>query len=173
MQQSYEGSRSKHYLFSDAALEVHSGAGIAVSSFFFILLLFFALIVYAIHKLLSRQKGLIIPLFEAPKGFSPAGAGFVLNGFIDEKLCMASLINMKEKGFLTITKEADGYTLNKWTERLRGQFANVLFSEDANDRYRTKIYGSEAQNKHFIEPVLPSEIQDSGKIEDSGDKQEK
>jgi hypothetical protein len=99
--------------FSDQPLQIDSTAGLAIASFFFIILLIFALFVYAVNKFLSRPKGLIIPIFEAPKGFSPAGAGFVLNGWIDERICMASIMNMKEKGFLLITKVEERYVLKK------------------------------------------------------------
>lgn len=100
-------------LITNQHLQIDSTAGLFVAAFFLVLLSIFALFTYALYKFLNRQKGLIIPFFEAPKGFSPAGAGFVLNGWVDERLCIASIINMKEKGFLDITKINERYALKK------------------------------------------------------------
>lgn len=138
MKMQYEKHSTRNIL-SDQPLHIDATAGIAVSSFFLILLLIFAFASYAIHRFFSRQKGLSIPLFKAPQGFSPAGAGYVLNGWIDERLCMASIMNMRNNGFLTITKENDRYLLKKSQENYSNLteeeicLANSLFKK--NDIY--------------------------------------
>jgi uncharacterized membrane protein YgcG len=54
------------------------------------------------------KKGTIIPLFEPPKGFSPAAIRFLMRTSFDAKAFAAEVIDMAVKGFLRI-KESNGF----------------------------------------------------------------
>jgi hypothetical protein len=58
------------------------------------------------------EKGVIIPLYKAPEGFSPAAVRYVMQMGFDDKIFAAALVNMAVKGYLTIDKDTNGeYTL--------------------------------------------------------------
>ncbi len=62
------------------------------------------------------EKGVIIPRFEAPAGYSPAATRFVHEMGFDKKAFTASVVNMAIKGFLRIEKQEKTYELQKLTE---------------------------------------------------------
>lgn len=88
-------------------------AGTVVGAFWLIIFISYALLSWGLRKLLMRKRGLIIPLFEPPSGISPAGAGYILNGIIDEKVCLAAIMDMERKGYLSIKKTGNDFTLEK------------------------------------------------------------
>lgn len=51
------------------------------------------------------QRGTIIPLFQPPKGITPAAARYVMNMGYDDKTMTAAIINMAVKGYLKIREE--------------------------------------------------------------------
>jgi uncharacterized membrane protein YgcG len=57
-------------------------------------------------------KGTIIPLYEPPRGFSPAQIRCIVRMGYDNKAFSAAVINMAVKGFLKITEEDGIYTLS-------------------------------------------------------------
>lgn len=60
------------------------------------------------------EKGVIIPHYEPPKGYSPASMRFVEKMGYDNTCFAAALINLAVKGFLTITEDKkNNYTLTK------------------------------------------------------------
>ncbi len=59
------------------------------------------------------KKGSIVPRFEAPKGFTPAAARYVMRMGYDKKAFTASIVSMAVKGFLTIDKSGKNYELIK------------------------------------------------------------
>jgi hypothetical protein len=59
------------------------------------------------------QRGVIIPLFAPPKGFSPATVRFVSRMGYDSKAFSAALVNMAVKGYLKISEDAGRYTLTR------------------------------------------------------------
>jgi len=72
----------------------------------------FGLIVLAIFYLVAwvrigrdPAKGAIIPLFEPPKGISPAAARFITRMGFDNKAFAAAVVNMAVKGYLTIDED--------------------------------------------------------------------
>ena len=58
-------------------------------------------------------KGTIIPLFEPPKGMSPAAARFIMHMGFDNKAFAASVVNMAVKGHLTIEEKNKVFTLHQ------------------------------------------------------------
>lgn len=62
------------------------------------------------------EKGVIIPRFDAPAGYSPAATRFVHEMGFDKKAFTASVVNMAIKGFLRIEKQGKTYELHKLTE---------------------------------------------------------
>jgi hypothetical protein len=87
--------------------------GSLIAGFWFVLSILYAAFAWIITKIFTHEKGLVIPLFQPPYGVSPAGAGYILNGTVDAKACMASIMNMKVKGFISITKTGNDYELKK------------------------------------------------------------
>jgi hypothetical protein len=75
------------------------------------LLVYFAVAWYEHAR--PPKRGVIVPLFAPPQGFSPAAVRFVRRMGYDRKDYAASLVNMAVKGYLTIG-ELDGvYTLTR------------------------------------------------------------
>jgi uncharacterized membrane protein YgcG len=58
-------------------------------------------------------KGVIIPLFKPPQGFSPAGTRFLMQLGFDNKAFTAAVVDMAVKGYLTIEENNGDYTLRK------------------------------------------------------------
>ncbi|CAN0470703.1 unnamed protein product, partial [Discosporangium mesarthrocarpum] len=58
--------------------------------------------------------GTIIPLFEAPDGYSPAAMRYIRNMGFDNKVFSAAILSMAVKGYLTIEEDSSGtYTLKR------------------------------------------------------------
>lgn len=73
------------------------------------------------------DEGVIIPLYEAPKGFSPAAVRYVMRMGFDDKAFAAALVNMAVKGFLTIDVDPSGdYSLTR-----KGQDYSGLSRDEA------------------------------------------
>jgi uncharacterized membrane protein len=68
-------------------------------------------------------KGMIIPLFEPPPGFSPAAVRYLMRMGFDAKIFAATVLNMAVKGFLRI-EESDGVFV------LEKKGAGQLFPEE-------------------------------------------
>jgi len=58
-------------------------------------------------------RGVIIPLFTPPEGFSPAATRFVYRMGYDRKAFAAALISMAVKGYLTVSEAGSTYTLTR------------------------------------------------------------
>lgn len=77
-----------------------------------ILLVYYAVMWSKVGK--DPEKGVIIPHYEPPKGYSPASMRFVEEMGYDNTCFAAALINLAVKGFLTITEDKkNNYTLTK------------------------------------------------------------
>jgi hypothetical protein len=61
-------------------------------------------------------RGLIIPLFEPPDGFSPAAMRYLMEMGYDNKCLTAAVVNMAVKGYLTIEDVDGDYALVKQTD---------------------------------------------------------
>ncbi len=60
------------------------------------------------------DKGVIVPLYQAPEGFSPASIRFVSEMSYDDKCFSAALVNLAVKGAININQDVKGkFTLNK------------------------------------------------------------
>jgi uncharacterized membrane protein YgcG len=59
------------------------------------------------------EKGVIIPLFEPPQGFSPAATRFLMRFGFDNKAFTAAVVDMAVKGHVTIEENNGDYTLRK------------------------------------------------------------
>ena len=59
------------------------------------------------------EKGLIIPLYEVPKGFSPAAVRFVMRMGFDDRSFSAALVSLAVKGYLIIRENNRKFTLEK------------------------------------------------------------
>ncbi len=84
------------------------------------------LLVVALHymqwKRVGRdpERGVIIPLFEPPKGLSPAAVRYVLNMRFNDKAFAAAIVDMAVKGYLVIDAEKRKFTLRRKTESKAG-----------------------------------------------------
>ncbi|MFC1594343.1 DUF2207 domain-containing protein [Candidatus Omnitrophota bacterium] len=59
------------------------------------------------------QRGVIIPLYQPPKQFSPAAMRYIMNMGFDHKAFSAAVINMAVKGYITIQDSNGVFTLKK------------------------------------------------------------
>ncbi|MCX8068967.1 MAG: DUF2207 domain-containing protein [Thermodesulfovibrionales bacterium] len=59
------------------------------------------------------EKGVIIPQFEPPKGYSPASMRFIYRMGFDDKALSSALINMAVKGFIKIKQDGSDITIIK------------------------------------------------------------
>ena len=92
--------------FADNGSTAAGAAGIVV------LLIYYLFTWLKIGK--DPEKGVIIPLYEAPKGFSPAAVRYVMRMGFDDKAFAAAVVNMAVKGYITIDEDANGeYTLTR------------------------------------------------------------
>lgn len=59
------------------------------------------------------EKGVIIPRYDAPGGFSPAACRYVLRMGFDKKAFTAAIVSMALKGYLVIDKSGKHYVLQR------------------------------------------------------------
>ena len=93
------------YLFKDNAS--------AMAGLFWLLALFIYYMWAWVKVGRDPAKGTIIPLFEPPKGLSPAAVRFVMHMGFDNKAFAASVVNMAVKGHLTIEEKKKVFTLHQ------------------------------------------------------------
>ncbi|MCZ6802644.1 MAG: DUF2207 domain-containing protein [Proteobacteria bacterium] len=83
------------------------------------------------------EKGIIIPQYESPSGYSPASMRYVLKMGYDKMCFTAAIINLAVKGYLKIEEEDGDYSLmltgNENIEMAPGESTIIkkLFGEDA------------------------------------------
>ncbi len=89
---------------------VRDNIGVALALAGLVLVLFYYMVVWS---LVGRDpgKGLIIPRYEPPRGFSPAAVRTLMEMGYDNKAFAANVINLAVKGVLTIQRSGDTYTL--------------------------------------------------------------
>jgi hypothetical protein len=88
-----------------------NAAAIAAAMGLLILVVYFAVTWFSFGR--DPEGGPVIPLFAAPRDFSPAAVRFVCRMGYDRKSFSASLINMAVKRFLTISESGGDYTLTR------------------------------------------------------------
>jgi len=100
----------------------HPGAalGLALMSAAFLYYLFAWVLVGR-----DPEKGTIIPLYDPPKGFSPAAVRYLSNMGFDNTCFSAGVVGLAVKGTVTIEQEGKSYTL----EKNRGETAELLPDE--------------------------------------------
>jgi len=59
------------------------------------------------------EAGIVFPHYEPPKGYSPASTRYITEMGYDNKAFSAAIINLAVKGYLTVSKVGDEYTLSK------------------------------------------------------------
>jgi len=82
--------------FGDNILLIVSLGGLAL------LLIYYVGAWYKVGR--DPEKGTIIPLFEPPKGFTPAAARYVMRMGYDNKALTAAIVNMAVNGYLKIVE---------------------------------------------------------------------
>jgi uncharacterized membrane protein YgcG len=89
-----------------------NGQAVAAACVFLALLAYF-LFVWWFHGR-DPKRGVVIPLFAPPNGFSPGAVRFVRNMGYDDKAYSASLVDMAVRGYLKIAQTgSDSYTLTR------------------------------------------------------------
>jgi len=89
-----------------------NGSTVAGAAGIVVLLIYYLLVWLKIGK--DPEKGVIIPLYEAPMGFSPAAARYVMRMNFDDKAFAASLVNMAVNGYITIDEDTNGDYMLTW-----------------------------------------------------------
>ncbi len=95
-----------------AAALVRDNLGMGAALIGLLALLLYYLVAWALTGK-DPPRGTIIPLFQPPKGFSPAGLRYLVKMGYDHQAFAAALIDMAVKGFLKIREAAGVYTLEK------------------------------------------------------------
>jgi uncharacterized membrane protein YgcG len=79
-----------------------------------ILVLFFYYFLNWLQIGKDPEKGVIIPLYEAPLGLSPAAVRYIMHMGFDDRAFTAAIVNMAVKGYVTIQEDEKGvYTLTR------------------------------------------------------------
>jgi uncharacterized membrane protein YgcG len=76
---------------------------------FLVLVLYYSIAWFAVGR--DPVRGVIMPLYEPPSNFSPAGMRYLLRMGFDNKTFAAAILDMAVRGFLTIKEQAGSYTL--------------------------------------------------------------
>jgi uncharacterized membrane protein YgcG len=76
-----------------------------------VLLVYYLIAWYFVGR--DPARGVIMPLYQPPPGFSPAGVRYLVKMGFDHKTFAAAVINMAVKKFLTISEKGGVYTLTK------------------------------------------------------------
>jgi len=88
----------------------NKGALTGLTGMFLVFIYYF----YAWNKVgRDPEKGLIIPLYKVPEGFSPAAVRFVMQMGFDDKSFSAALVSLAVKGCLIIRENNRKFTLEK------------------------------------------------------------
>jgi uncharacterized membrane protein YgcG len=74
------------------------------------------------------EKGVIIPRFKPPEGFTPAASRYLLRMGFDQKVFTASIVNMAVKGYLLIKQEGKK---DYFLQRITAEDDNLSVGEKA------------------------------------------
>ena len=124
-----------------------NGSASAGAAGIVILLVYYFLIWLKTGK--DPEKGVIIPQFEAPQGFSPEAVRYVMRMGFDHKTFAAAIVNMAAKGAITIEEDGNGeYTFKKkghdYSALSRGEMriAQQLFSSRTSLAIKTENHAT-------------------------------
>lgn len=105
--------------FSDNKSATAGAAGVLV------LLIYYFFTWLKIGK--DPEKGVIIPLYDAPGGLSPAATRYIMRMGFDDRTFASAVVNMAVKGYLTIDEDGNGdYKLTR-----KGKDSSVLSRDEA------------------------------------------
>lgn len=99
------------------------------------------------------KKGVVIPLYEPPAGYSPASMRYISRMGYDDTCFAAAILNLAVKGYLSITEDDSTYTLEKTGKTDvkmapgESRLAAELFKKDA-ELPVTPVYSG--KNKIFL-----------------------
>ncbi|MBM4285239.1 MAG: DUF2207 domain-containing protein [Deltaproteobacteria bacterium] len=127
------------------------------------LMLFYYLMVW--HRVgRDPAKGVIIPLFTPPKGFTPESVRYLIRMGFDNKTFTAAIINLAVKGYLTIKETGNSYTLRKTNRKVsdvsaaEAEMGNRLFgamsSVELKDTNHEKIRGARTSLQAYLDKEL-------------------
>lgn len=145
----------------DNAAAVVAGAGVVI------LLIYFFIAWYTHGR--DPKRGVVIPLFAPPQGFSPAAVRFVHRMAYDRKSYAASLVDMAVKGYMTITEAHGAYTLTR-TGKSAGEvglapvetaIANQLFSSRSSIELKQENHGKISASITALTSALKNEYEKS------------
>ena len=145
----------------DNAAAVVAGAGVVI------LLIYFFIAWYTHGR--DPKRGVVIPLFAPPQGFSPAAVRFVHRMAYDRKSYAASLVDMAVKGYMTITEAHGTYTLTR-TGKSAGEvglapvetaIANQLFSSRSSIELKQENHGKISASITALTSALKNEYEKS------------
>jgi len=99
------------------------------------------------------EAGVVIPLYEPPKGFSPASSRFIRQMGYDHKTFTAALVNLAVKGHVKLREDDEGFTIERTgkpaVELAAGEKALLkgLFPHHMAGQGERQIYGPVASIK--------------------------
>jgi uncharacterized membrane protein YgcG len=112
------------------------------------------------------EKGVIVPLYEAPEGFSPEAVRYVMRMGFDDKTFAAAIVNMAVKGCITIDEDSDGeYTLTRkgadygGLSRGEAQVAGQLFRDRSSLAIKTENHAAIKQAIKALQKSLAVEYE--------------
>jgi uncharacterized membrane protein YgcG len=123
-----QAEKIRYFMEDNAALMAGVGGSLIV-------LLYYLVIWHRIGR--DPDAGVIIPLYQPPKGYSPASMRFIKRMGYDHKAFAAALVNLAVKGYLRIEETAAGFVLHKLGKTVEpapgeAALANRLFSGEAS-----------------------------------------
>ena len=101
-----------------------------------VLLAYYLLVWHRVGR--DPDPGVVVPLYEPEKGYSPASMRFIRNMGYDHKAFGAAIVNMAVAGYLTIEEDAGG----EFTLRKTGQLPKLAAGEGA---VASALFGSGRQ----------------------------
>ncbi|MGI9263979.1 MAG: DUF2207 domain-containing protein [Gammaproteobacteria bacterium] len=93
---------------------LHDNRGVLLALLTFLLVTGYLFLMWSRYGR-DPAPGVIFPRYEPPRGYSPASARYISKMGYDSKALSAAVINLAVKGYLSISKDGDEYTLKKKT----------------------------------------------------------
>ncbi len=119
------------WFFADNREALIGAGGVAV------LLAYYLLTWYRVGR--DPEAGVVVPLYQPEKGFSPASMRYIRNMGYDKEVFSAAVVNMAVAGYLTIEEDAGGvFTLRKTGASAKlapgeGAIASALFGDGTRE----------------------------------------
>lgn len=130
------------------------------------LLLVFGYLFWAwIRVGVDPKKGVIIPRFSAPEGYSPAACRYIMKMGYDKKAFTTGLVSMAVKGYLNIDNREKNYKLHRIHEDDKlltageKKIAKKLFRDDSSVEVDNKNHSTFSSAMYAQEIMLKQEFQ--------------